>query len=217
MEVLIDIGFSENEIPPRCRLPRAISHTETVKVKIKEATPEEAPVAFVVHSYNSAPLSVRLYKNQLYKEARISYYDGKQSQVYPFDETPWKTELSPTRSSFEKGLTKAEVMAYLKTRSRQYLIVDRTVYVQCYEPYYHITTFGYSGCGTGLFIDYSIRSRKVVYGYSALDKDKAIEDAIAIAEGREDQSCIENIKKCVQGHIEVLMPVACKRKYKPQK
>ena len=217
MELQIDIDFSEMEIPPRCRLPRAVSHKDVVKVKIKEATPEDAPVAFIVHSYNSAPLSVRLYKNQLYKEARISYYDGKQSQVYPFDETPWEMELSPTRLSFEKDMTKAEVLAYLKTRSRQYLIVDRTVYVQCYEPYYHITTFGYSGCGTGIFADYAIRSRKIVYGYSALDKDKAVADAVAIAESRGDYSCVESIRNCSDGYIEVMIPGACKRKYKPQK
>lgn len=88
MTIELNIEFHESEIPPRCRLPRHVSHKETVKVKIKEASKKEAPLAFIVHSLKERPMEVRLYKNQLYKEARISFYNGKESEEYPFDAIP---------------------------------------------------------------------------------------------------------------------------------
>ena len=215
MTIELNIEFHESEVPPRCRLPRHVSHKEAVKVKIKEASKEEAPLAFIVHSLKERPMEVRLFKGQLYKEARISFYNGKKSEEYPFDAIPWETVFRKY-TGYGEYISKSEYIAYLKLTSREYLIVDGVVFRRCYEPFYRITTFGYRGCGTAIFPEFSDKNRKEVPGYSALDKDKAIADAIKIAEGRGDEKDIDSIKEMAQGPIEVIIPSACKRKFRPQ-
>ena len=215
MVTSLEIEFHESEIPPRCRKPRMIGHKDTVNVKINEASEADAPAAFIFHSYNKTPLKVLLYKGCLYKEARISFYNGKELEEYSFDDIPWHSVLSKYTPPGEYT-TKAEYKPYLKVKIRDYLIVNRTLYVRCYEPYYEITTFGCYGDGTAIFPQFSCKSRKVVYGYSSLDRGTAISDAIKIANGRGDSKCVERIKNLSQGHIEVLLPEVCKRKFKPQ-
>lgn len=39
MVIELEIEFHENEIPPKCRLPRPVKHKDTIKVKIAETTP----------------------------------------------------------------------------------------------------------------------------------------------------------------------------------
>lgn len=216
MKLQLEIDFSELEIPAGCRKPRHVEYKDTITVKIREATPENAPVAFIVHQFNQKPIKVRSYKGQLYREAWISYYDGKKSQVYPFEDTPWQQVLWPYRNPFDRPMTKAECVAYIKKEANTYLIVDNEVYRLCYEPYYRITTFGYSGCGTDIFTEFSSKSRKIVDGYSALDKSKAIKDAITIASERGDKHSILSITELSQGWIDVLLPVCCTRKFNPQ-
>lgn len=213
MVIEIEIEFHEQEIPPRCRKPRPVGHKEKVNVKIKEVSTEEAPIAFRVGSLKERPVEVRLYKEQLYKEARITFYNGKESEEYPFEKIPWESVF---RRYWRENLTKAEYIAHLKMTSREYLIVNNILYRRCWEPYYEITTFGFGGCGTAIFPEYCGKSRKEVSGYSALDKALAIEDAIIIAKSRHDENSIESIKQLSQGTIEVLIPEACKRKFKRQ-
>ena len=215
MVIEIEIEFHENEIPPRCRKPRPIGHKEKVKVRIKEATASEAPVAFFVHSLKERPMEVRLFKSQLYKEARISFYNGKCAEEYAFEAIPWETVFRKY-PNYGEYTTKAEYIAYLKLTSREYLIVDGRVFHRCYEPFYRITTFGYYGCGTAIFPEFSDKSRKEVFGYSALDKDQAISDAIEIARNRGDEKDIDSIRRMPHGPIDVIMPSACKRKFKRQ-
>ena len=215
MVIDLEIDFHKSEIPPRCRKPRMVGHKDVVKVKIVEAIAEEAPISFIVHSYDKKPLNVRSYKGNLYKEARVSFYNGKESEEYSFQDIPWHTVLSKYTPPHEYT-TREEYVAYLKVKSREYLIVDKVLYEKCYEPYYQITTFGCYGDGTAIFPQFSCKSRKEVYGYSALDKDKAISDAIAIALGRGDDKCVDGIRELVHGPIDVLKPELCKRKYKPQ-
>lgn len=215
MVINLEIEFHESEIPPRCRKPRMVGYKDVVKVKIAEATDTDAPVAFVVHDLKDEPTKVRVFRGKLYKEARVSFYNGKCSEVYQFEKTPWHT-LFHKYSPYGTYTTKAEYVAYLKVESRKYLIVDNVLYTRCYEPFYQITTFGCYGDGTAIFPEFSSKSRKEQFGYSALDKDNAIADAIAIARNRGDDKCIDSIRNLVHGPIDVLKPELCKRKFKPQ-
>lgn len=213
MTIDLEIEFHENEIPPRCRKPRPIEHKETVKVKIREVSDEVAPIAFTIEGDRKDSVIIREYKGQLYKEANISFYNGREREPYAFDQIPWQTVLE--KYTFPGTYTtRAEYIAYLKVQSRKYLIVDKTVYNLCYEPYYEIVTFGLCGDGTAIFPQFSDRSRKMVRGYSALEKDKAINDAITVAKATRDEKHISGIANLVHGEIKVLMPEMCKRKYK---
>lgn len=116
-------------------------------------------MAFIVHSLKERPMEVRLYKNQLYKEARISFYNGKESEEYPFDAIPWETVFRKY-TGYGEYISKSEYIAYLKLTSREYLIVDGVVFRRCYEPFYRITTFGYRGCGTAIFRNSQIRAAR---------------------------------------------------------
>lgn len=214
MVIELEIEFHEQEVPPRCRLPRPVEHKDTTKVKIAEVSPEVAPVVFVIRNERDKT-EVRRYKDKLYKEAKLSFYNGKQQEEYPFEEIPWQT-IFRKYTPFGEYTTRAEYEAYLKLRSKEFLIVDKVVFIRCTEPYYHIAVFGYSGCGTAVFPEFCDSSRKSVLGYSALDKETAIKDAVKIARSRGDEDCIERIEKLVHGYIEVLDPSACKRKFTKQ-
>ena len=215
MQIKLTIQFHEQEIPPKCRKPRNVEHEETVKVKIADTTEEEAPVAFVVHQYNESPIKVRSYKGQLYKEVPVVFYNGKECKEYKLEDIPWE-KLLKKYTRFGDYTTKSEYMTFLQVTSREYLLVNGVVYKRCYEPYYRIVTFGCSGDGTAIFPEFSDKSRKTVSGYSALDKERAIKDAILIAEGRKDNHCNDDIEKLSQGEISVHAPEFCKRKFKPQ-
>lgn len=212
MQIEITIEYHEKDIPSGTS---PYSRKENIKVRIPEVSLDDAPLAFLVHHCKDRAIEVRLHKSQLYKEARISYYNGKKTKEYPIDEIPWNRVLHKY-SPFGGYSSKAEYIAFLKVAVREYLIVGNVVYRRCNEPYYHITNTAYKNRRTVIFPEFSDKSKKIMSGYSALDKETAIQDAIALAKKRGDANNMEDIKRMPHGHIDVLIPHACKRKFKRQ-
>ena len=212
MQVEIALEYREKDNSPESLL---CNRKEKIRVRIPEATDADAPIAFVIHNRNERPLQVRRYKNQLYKEARISFFNGKHTEEYPLENIPWGRVLHKY-SLFGTCSSKAEYVACMKVAIRDYLIIDNVVYRRCNEPYYHIIRYGFGNCKTVIFTEFCDRSKKLIPGYSALDKDVAVKDAVRIANSNGISECVGDIEKMSQGFIEVLIPEACKRKFKRQ-
>lgn len=213
MEIKFSIDYTESETPPHCRKPRDVSHSGEIKVKIKEIGEESAPPALIVHKYSEEPNIIRLYKGKLYREARLIHVTDNGPEVYTdLNSIPWDRFLTPYSDSYSF----AECKAHVKIQSSRFLIIGGVLYIRCYEPYYVIQSFGHSGDGTAIFVEYSKKSRSMVYGYSALNKRLVVKHAVEVAKSRNDMQCNQSIERCTQGWVDVLIPSVCKRKFKTQ-
>lgn len=191
------------------------NHTEKVNIKICETSLEEAPIAFIVKLINEGSINIRTYKGQLYREARVSFYNGVESTEYNLEDIKWEHVLGKYQQSGELT-TKAEYVAHLKLKSREYLLIDGVLYQKCYEPFYKIQTLGPKGGGTSIIVEFSDKSRKVVEGYSALHEKQVVNDAIKVAKCRDDFSSIPFLENLSAGRIQVKDTSKCRRLYKPQ-
>lgn len=214
MDIIVDIEYTSMETPPRCRKPRPILHEDKFTAHIRETTKEYAPEVMIVEQYKAEPMSIRHFDGDFYKEARLSHCKDDAMVEYPFSEIPWKRYLTPDFMSRHKK--REEVVSEIEDTSNRFLIVDDVAYYKCGEPCYKIQTFGFSGCGTGVFLDYASNDDHT-YKYSALDGSDCIKDAVRIAESRGDQRCVPGILAHDHVHINVLRPEYCTMKTKPHK
>ncbi len=214
MDIEIDIEYSNMEIPPRCRKPRPVLHRETICVTIPEVSGADAPEVMIIEKSQVRPLSVRHYKGEFFKEARLSYCHGEEYIEYEFSEIPWKRYLTPYY--FSRYGPKEDVLEYIKAAADNFLIIDGAAYNKCGEPCYRIITFGFRGCGTGVFLDFA-RENGESSIYSALDISNCIKDAVRIAEMRGDKRCVPGILNYEHVKISVLRPEFCTLKSIPHK
>ncbi|WP_289872918.1 hypothetical protein [uncultured Duncaniella sp.] len=214
MEIDIDIEYTGFEVRGRNKKPRPVMRSDTIKAEIQEVFGSDAPEVMVIEPYKERPMSVRHYKGEFYKEARLSYCRGAETIEYEFSEIPWKRYLTPDFMARSKS--KKEVVGYVKTASDQFLIVDNVAYIKCGEPCYIIHTFGVNGCGTGIFL-YFFTKRGDFSVYSALDYADCVKDAVRIAEMRGDKQCIPGLLGNEHVKINVLHPEVCKMKSAPYK
>lgn len=214
MVVEIDIEYTNMEVPPRCRKPKPILHCEIVEAEIREVPGSDAPEVMIIELYKERPMSVRHYNGEFYKEARFSYCRRDETIEYKFSEIPWKRYLTPDFLARYKS--KMEVVGYVKSASDQFLIIDNVAYVKCGEPCYIIQTFGFSGCGTGIFLYFATEGGDFSV-YSAMDYADCVKDAVRIAEMRGDKQCIPSILGNEHVKINVLRPEYCLMKSTPHK
>lgn len=214
MQIEIEIEYTGFEVRGRNRKPRPILRRDTETAEIKEVHGSEAPEVMVVEQYKSRPMAVRFYDGAFYKEARLSYCRGEETIEYEFSEIPWKRYLTPDFMSRNK--TKREVVAGIKAAADMFLIIDDSAYCKCGEPCYRIQTFGFSGCGTGIFLDFATPDGGYSI-YSALDLADCVKDAVRIAEMRGDKQCIQGILHNEHVKINVLRPEYCSLKSAPHK
>ena len=97
-----------------------------------------------------------------------------------------------------------EQVARLKSKADEYVILNGVIWHRTGEPYYYTNTFGFghNHGGTGLFI--GTHRGEPTEGFSALEREKAIEYGRAVASNRGDTESVDDIGK--YGNIEVLMP-----------
>lgn len=214
IQIDIDIEYTGMEVPARSRKPRPVLRSDTVKAEIREISGSDAPEVMVIEPYKDRPVSVRHYDGEFYKEARLSYCRGNETIEYEFSEIPWKRYLTPDFMARNKS--KKEVVAYVKKACDQFLIIDNVAYMKCGEPCYIIQTFGFSGCGTGIFLYFASKGGDFSV-YSALDYADCVKDAVRIAEMRGDKQCIPGILGNEHVKINVLRPELCKMKSAPYK
>lgn len=214
IEIDIDIEYTGFEVRGRNKKPRPVLRFDSVKAEIREVSVSDAPEVMVIEPYKERPMSVRHYNGEFYKEARLSYCRGDETIEYEFAEIPWKRYLTPDFMSRHKP--KKEVLGYVKSASDQFLIIDDVVYIKCGEPCYIIHTFGFNGCGTGIFLYFATKGGDLSV-YSALDYADCVKDAVRIAEIRGDKQCIPGILGNEHVKIKVLRPEFCKMKSAPCK
>lgn len=230
MKVDLNIRYTEMVIPPRCRKPRPEDGEATISVNIKEVPEERAPVAFIVKEFEHEQRFVRLYAGKLYRQIQDRHDRTRDCDfIMPLwitqkaEHINWQWLIGNSSGIFRRdkhpywdyGSRKSNIER-LKRNAQKYIVIDAIAYELTGEPYYSVTCFGLGNNhgGTGLFVEWSKRNCKTVFGYTPLDKEAAINSAIYIATRRGDTEDIDSLRTCEFYDINVLIPSAVKRTYK---
>lgn len=237
----VKISYEVSYLPnKKCRKERTFRISEEVCIEVREPSPEDFPVAFLVNTpcsvhegardyhdfkgageYKIITEEIRMYDGKLYKAVRVSHG----AAVSTLFETPQyiaeklgtdaygcRKPDDYTEDSIIVSSSKETEKYYLQQYADYYLIFEGKVWEVCGEPYYTYNTFGLGNNhgGTAIFIKFhesdDYMDSKV---FNALDKEKAIEHAILVAQKRRDTESVKKIQD-TDRNIEVLIPEAVK-------
>ena len=215
MKVSVKFSYGEMVTPYRCRKPRLQEcYARDKKFTIRETYKEYAPIAFRVHNYKAEVQEVRLYRGQLYKRYQARNATNTKQVNVSLSEVNFQFLLYVLRWNC-MAYTKDQHLKAIRKECSKYLIIDNKLYKKCSEPYYFVVTFGlgHNHGGTGFFVKYAEPRQKKVYGWSANEHDKAIEEAVQIALKRGDTKSESYIRNGGNGSIDVLIPSAVKKTY----
>ena len=220
MKIQMNIAYTESYIPPRCRKPRNRVVEDKIITTLRETTKMAAPVAFVVHDYERylemTDIEVRHFKGKLYRK-RYNFdevcLNGTEPAPYTVEDLVKKLERRPDYYPYE---SREESIESARSRAREYLLIDGEVWHVCGEPMYVIQTFGlgFNHASTSLSVAWHYNPNLASSAYfSAMEKERAIKEAVDTALGRGDTNSVERIRNPIID-IKVLMPEAVKRKPK---
>lgn len=133
MNLSLKFQWTTNEIPPRCRKPRAVTHTKEVSVNITEVSKTEAealmPIALIVHT-------------ELYREAEAKHKPMYlfQGRLFEADELSRTPERLLARYAYETIYVDSEddIPARMREIERLFIIRDGVVCAAADEPIYEI-------------------------------------------------------------------------------
>lgn len=138
--VTVHASYTAQEVPPRCRKPRPVSHEVTTRVPILAGTAEDFPVAFTVdHRYGKAPERVRWdpESNRLYRPYRDGTVHAGLAE-FPADITATRTSTTPW--PFRVCASEAEVVDTYHAAGHELLLVEGVLWQACPEPRYVLPT-----------------------------------------------------------------------------
>jgi len=209
MKITVEMHYSEEFVPPRCRTPQQRAAQEGVSLKVAETTAQRAPVALVVHE-REGDIPLRWYRGQLFKPSRVEFDDHSRTFVRR-PRTPEDIADQLRGIAAQSGWRTREVgLDALNQKAAHYLLVDGKVWETSREPRYQIKTYGFNN-GTSLYVGYDREPQPPDgrWAFCALERDAAIANALATAGRRGDpQESIDAISAVPW--IEVLIPSAVK-------
>lgn len=179
----IDFWYRETYLPTkRHRNLRSRYLKSNVDVDVKELTPEEFPVAFIIHDYKSVSETaktyydfedyteyrmfseeIRTYNDKLYSPVRVTHGTAISLVFESLDyikksieeyEPCWKYGEEFTEKSIVKQNNIEECKENIFVKASKYIVCDGVIWEECGEPRYEIVTFGlgHNHGGTGFFI-----------------------------------------------------------------
>lgn len=201
--------YTRDEIPPRCRKPRPVSHDTSAKATIPTVTATDAPVAFRVTNHNRAVSEIRTHAGRLYGPylpAR-QQTDPTEPGSAQFPAEIDENDHTQTRYRLGSPSTAEEFTAAVTEYFARFLIIDNAVWVEVPEPGYHVATYGLGGINgsTGL----SVSTRKD-HGtlFRADEFEAALTHAIETSRDRGDDPTRYEQHGEDYRDIEVLIPEA---------
>ena len=228
MKIRTWIKYEESYLPPKCRKLRYRECEDHIYVNLKEVPKEELKLAFEDNSY-SGKGKIYFFKGKLWcaaEKPNASIMDdlnerGKKIEtaldylIYCQDNCSAYFFFSWDR---EDGIdtSRESVIRIAKAEMKKYILVDGELYIETTEPRYVINTFGlgHNHGGTGMFVEYhynpNIRNDNY---FSALDGEKAVAYANAVAAGRGDTEDVGRFKQMIVVHMPELVKVKPKKQH----
>lgn len=207
MKLEVTIMYPEGYLPtPRCRKLRYRDKKEIVSVEIMEIKKTDMELVFRVKTFD-ADTMVYAYNGCLWKESVTkNIWAGEEDERTPLE--VMKDCFLRCSSYFYRckdyytgeNETKEDILKRLEEDVSKKLIVDGKLYIQTSEPMYCIYTFGlghnHGGIGTSLSVVWCYNENISHKAYfSALELEKAREQAIKTALGRGDTDSVKYIKE----------------------
>lgn len=202
--------YTRDEIPPRCRKPRPVTHEASAQVDIPMVTSDDAPVAFRVHGVEDHAKEIRTFKGHLFSPYLPHYRQNEPtlpgSIYFPQDVNTEHEHTVRYNLGYDIDSEKAFRDA-AATYYRRFLIVDGIVWTTTKEPCYEVATFGMgrNHGGTSLMVGTVSRGG---YVFRADEFEMARAHAIEVAEQRGDSLSIPRMREDDGERIEVLLSEA---------
>lgn len=197
MELLAKIKYQEEYIPPRCRKPRLRELEEQITVTIKEAAMSDLTPAFEIKGS-----IIYLYDGKLYMGENEYGYSDRCIDSNPLVNLKKVIQLAGSHYN-----DRSQNIAFVKSCTERYLLVDGKVFYKTTEPCYVVQTFGlgHNHGGTSLFAEVGY-STLPEHAFCALDRDLAVAYANKVARERGDTDSVGRFT----ANINVLLPEAVK-------
>lgn len=200
--------YTRDEIPPRCRKPRPVTHETSTQVEIPMVSSDDAPVAFRIRGLEDRIKEIRTHDGRLFApylpEAHQTGPSRPGSAHFP---QVIDTEQGNLHQIIRDADSDEDFRQQAQKHYHRFLIIDGTVWREASEPGYSVTTFGLGNNhgGTSLMVD---TSRGMVF--RADEFDAALAYAIQVAAERGDTEYVSRFKGNPERYrdIEVLIPEA---------
>lgn len=176
----VTITYQVEVIPPHCRKIRIEERTETIEVAVCEANRSDLKLAFGVNGGCDEIKMIFTYSGLLFTPYSEN---GKELSRKAFEERILNKEYHHRQCGSGKG--REDLFHYAQEDVSKYLLVDDMVYIKIEEPVYKVQTFGFYGCGTGLFVEFPHEENPDLF-FNALQADEAIAYAEKVAMSRGD-------------------------------
>lgn len=201
----VKMKYQEGYLPTkRHRKLRFNTIEEIVKAEIKEIDKDLTLVAFKVDENE-----YRVFEGNLYRKSDDIMYcsgDAKHLSGKVIEQFKYSFLNHSSFYGFEEHETKEHMLSNIEDYTKRFLIIDNEVWSLTGEPRYviHVFGLGRNHGGTSLSVSnyYNENISRNAY-FNANERDKAIERALEIAEGRGDTKYLDRIKNCPE--IEVLI------------
>lgn len=206
--------YTRDEIPPRCRNPRPVTHQVSTTVRVPVVSAEQAPVAFHIRTDDATyqaqePTVFRYWGGHLYVPWAPSV---ERADVHPGDPM-FEAEQSVERHALPARIDSKDAFDLaVEEKYGTYLIIDGVVWESSGEPRYVIQTFGLGANhgGTGVFVDTFDRSNiDATAIFRADEMEAAVAYAAEVAADRGDTKDVAWLKtNGPRWTIDVLIPEA---------
>ena len=233
MKVTVRYAFTDQVVPPRCRLPREVVQIGKIEVLIREVTSNAAPVAIVgkrkagVNARNVPNVEWRWFNRKLWTaydslNGEVSAHTSGGSDwayIIPGDidlcgENGWNLPCFRSGLGVANHFCDDEARAQIAAWAKSCLVIDGTVYRVAAEPCYVLHTLGLGGDhgGTHLSVAESFNTNiRRDYYFPATCLSEAQEHGRQIAAERGDKV---NVWLDPEVLIDVLIPEAVRLKRK---
>lgn len=199
--------YTRNEIPPRCRKPRPVTHEASAQIEVPTVTADDAPIAFRIHGIEDHIKDIRTFDGRLFTlylpHARQTEPSLPASVHFPQDVDVTRHHRIPNRAESED-----EFYQTVEAFFGGFLIIDGVVWVESREPAYEVVTFGLGGDGSTALVVTDRATHGNVFRADEFEAARAFAEGVARQHGDrqgryEDPRSAERYRA-----IEVLIPEA---------
>ncbi len=213
MKITAKIRYEENYLPtPKCRKYQQRDVAEDIEVEFHEVKKEEAPIVLRVTDYLNycgiTTFDVRWYQGKLFTRLRNCdlYHSQNRDEMAQYVSVEYMAKYFNDCRYTKK--TRESALKDLHQSLEKFLIVEGEVWQATGEPRYCIYTFGlgHNHASTSISVNYGYNSNISHKRYfNALQREKAIAEAVRIALARGDTNSVDGIRNA-KYNIEVLDP-----------
>lgn len=211
--VTVSGNYVRDEIPPRCRKPRPVSHEATATYDVPQVSADDAPVAFKVERAIAEKVEqIRTHGGNLYARY-LPWAHQEEPSIPGSDHFPAEVDGDRYHSFLSRPESAEEFEQNVQDHYGNFLIIDGEVWVATSEPRYVVMTFGLGNNhgGTGLMDSSSDNQNIMATSYFRADEyEQARQHAIQVASRRGDTEDVARFEKNPESYrsIEVVIPDA---------